>query len=326
MVVLIGDLHIKSSNKLEIDILLNDTITLIKERNEDTVIILGDTLDSNEKINMHCFMRVEIFIRELAKLANVYVLIGNHDRANNKVFLTKEHVFGPFKDIQNVFIVDDHIMTITWKGLKIALVPYVPNGKLMKAFKICGLNVKDFDLVCHHSEVANCSINKLSGSKCDIWEPDYPLAIGGHIHSFEIVANNMIYIGTPMQHCFGESPENKGIFILDENLELELIELNIPKKITIKIDYKDISTVVISPKDKTRLIIRGPKSMVKEILHNDEYKQKFKGVRIMFDDVSVKKKSSIEFRSNMSFIDRLKSSLDANPIMKEKFEKFFNID
>jgi len=323
MILVIGDPHFKPNNKLETEILLTDVLTIIQQREIDFVILLGDILDNHEKIDLKCFKRVENFIAAVSELKPLYILIGNHDRVNNKVFMTDEHVFGPYKRWHNVYIVDDHCETLIWREKKICMVPYVPNGMFMKALEHSSIDVEEYDLVFGHSELHGCSINKISGNKCDVWPESYPLTIQGHIHSFEVVGNNVIYVGTPYQQTFGESHENKGVFLVNENLELEMIELNIPKKVTKRINYTEISSVDINPNEKTRLIITGPKTMIKEILLTPEYQEKFKDVKIVFNDVKTKKKSKFEFRSNMSFMDRLLSELSKNVDMNESFKKFF---
>lgn len=324
MILCIGDPHFKSNNKLETELLLLNILTILHTRTIDFVVILGDVLDNHEKIDMKCFIRMTNFIDKISELKQVYILVGNHDRSNNKVFLTDEHIFTPFKRWNNVYIVDDHCKTIEWEGKKICMVPYVPNGMFMSALKRFDLNPKDFDLFFSHQEFAGCSINKISGAKCDVWEPDYPMNVAGHIHNFEILNDNLVYVGTPFQHSFGESAENRGVWLINTDLELEIVELDIPKKITLRIDYTEISTVVIEPNQKTRLIITGPKSIIKEVLQNDVYKEKFKGVKIVFDNKNKKKKTKIEFRSNMAFIDRLSNGLDANTEIKSKFQRFFS--
>lgn len=323
MILVVGDPHFKPNNKLETELLLADVLSIIRTRDVDFVILMGDILDNHEKIDLKCFKRAENFIAAVSELKPLYILIGNHDRANNKVFMTDEHVFGPYKRWHNVHIVDDHCETLTWREKRICMVPYVPNGMFMKALEHCSLDVYDFDLFFGHSEFQGCSINKLSQNKCDVWDESYPMNIQGHIHSFEVVGNNLVYVGTPFQQTFGESHENKGVFLIDEDLGLELIELNIPKKVTKRINYTEISSVEINPSEKTRLIITGPKTMIKEILLTPEYQQKFKDVKIVFNDVKTKKKSKFEFRTNMSFMDRLASELSKNVEMDNSFKKFF---
>lgn len=324
-ICVIGDMHFKPNNKQETDKVLSSTIKIINNSNIAFIVVLGDTLDNHEKIDMKCFIRMENFIDELSKLKMTYILIGNHDRINNKVFMTTEHVFGPFKRWNNVHIVDDHCHVIEWKNMKVCFVPYVPNGRFMEALAFSNINLNEINLVFSHSEFANCSINKISGSKCDEWLPHFPLNIAGHIHSFEHSSDNLIYVGTPFQHSFGENDKNKGIFIINEDLNLELRELNIPKKVTQRIDYTEINNVKINKNEKTRLIISGPKAMVKEILSNVELQERFNDVKIMFNDSETsKKRHKIKFRTTMSFIDRLSSALDANPDMKILFSNFFD--
>lgn len=328
-ILVVGDPHFKHNNRIETDKLLEDIVSMIKIKSIDIVVVLGDIMNDHEKIDLKVFKRVEKFITEISDLTQIYILIGNHDRVNNKVFLTDEHVFGPYKRWKNVYIVDDHCPVITWKNLNICLAPFVPDGRFMEALNISKIDLTKIDLIFCHQEFTNCSINKITKSKCDEWLPHYPLIISGHIHHYEISSDNLIYLGTPFQHNFGDNPNNRGIFLLNESMEIEFHELSIPKKIVIEVDYKDIDEIELNNRDKFKILIRGPKNIVKDILQNRSYQEKFSGVKIVFVDETenVKtKRQNRQFKKTMTFLDRLSYSLKQNEEMNEIFHFFFSED
>ena len=58
------------------------------------------------EIHTQALCRANSFLIDLSKLRKTYVLIGNHDRINNNVFLTDEHPFTGLKGETNIVIVD----------------------------------------------------------------------------------------------------------------------------------------------------------------------------------------------------------------------------
>ena len=96
--LLIGDPHFKNDNAYESNQLIEEIYKLIKKNNYDKIIILGDILDTHEKINLRPFLKATEFIINLSKITKTYVLIGNHDRRNNNIFLTEEHPFLALKN------------------------------------------------------------------------------------------------------------------------------------------------------------------------------------------------------------------------------------
>jgi predicted phosphodiesterase len=322
MILIIGDPHLSKSNSLETDQLLKDILFIIDNKKIDFVVILGDIMHDHDTCKIPIMMRVHEMIEKISDRVMVYILIGNHDRVNNKVYLTDEHAFNAYKKWKNVVIVDT-AKTTTWNDKKICFMPFVPDGRYMEALKDCEIDPMNFDLFFAHQEFLKCSINKLTKSKCDDWLDEYPLTISGHIHEYEMVGSNLIYVGTPFNHTYGEKGE-KGLFILHPEMELEMVKLNIPKKVTKTISHEDIDSLVIDPNEKLKLIIDGPIALVKTILSNPKYMEKLDGVKIQFKDRTKKvKQNEMVFQSNKSFLMRLREGLNADNEMKPVFESIF---
>ena len=318
-IFIVGDPHIKQDNKKETDQLLSDCIRLIKERNPDFIVCLGDVFDDGEYVYHGVMARVNEFILELSKLKPLYVLVGNHDRSNPKTFLGEEHVLIPWKNLPNVTIVDT-CHTMVWRDKKICMVCYVPNNRFHEACDVCDIEIMDYDLFFSHQEYKGCQINQLTGSECDVWKKKYPLNIAGHIHNKETVAHNLIYVGTPMQQTFAE-PTNKGVYLLNYAFQLEQLQLSIQKKIHYKINYEEITTVVFEKGAKIKVTITGPTEDVKKILKESEMVKKFKGAMIIYKDTSkVRKRKNVV--SNMSFEKRLKQRLNSDDRLKKVFNKY----
>lgn len=316
-IFIIGDPHFKKSNKKETDNLISDCLEIFKREVPDFIVILGDVYDNGEYVYHGCIMRVYNMITTFKAICPVYILIGNHDRPNNKVFLTNEHPFNDWKDVPGVTIVD-RCHTMEWKCKKICMMPYVPNGMFHKACQECNVNIRDFDIFFCHQEFKYCDTNMITGSECDEWLPDYPLNVAGHIHKKQTIKGNLFYVGTPFQTRFGEDTD-KGVYFLDENLDFEQIELTIPKKVEISIHYTEIDKLLdVDPNSTMKIVITGPKETIKEILKRPEFAEKIGNAIINYKDNTKIRKCKNEVLVNTPFEERLKILLK-----NEKKRKLF---
>jgi isoleucyl-tRNA synthetase len=68
-------------------------------------------------------MKAEEMIRLLSEIAPTFLIIGNHDRPNNSVFLTNEHTFNSMKQWENTYVVDK-VTDITLKDKRFIFVSY----------------------------------------------------------------------------------------------------------------------------------------------------------------------------------------------------------
>ena len=317
-VLLIGDPHFKKNNQRDTDILMSDIMAIIEQRDISFVVILGDVMDNHANVDIPVFRRVHQLIAQISSFKPLFILIGNHDRINNKDFMTDIHAFNAYKMWPNVVIVD--VPTITeWNDKKICLVPFVPDGRYMEALEYYDIDPMNFDLFFSHQEFNGCLTNKQTGSKCDSWQSDFPLNISGHIHENEIVSHNLIYIGTPFQQNFGEST-NKALYLLsdDDGFSLEPISINVPVKVTRTINYTEIDTIKISETERLKLTIIGPIAEVRQLVANNA--EKFKDVKIMFKDPTKEKVFKSQFQPMLSFRDRFFQALSQDLKMKSVFE------
>lgn len=294
--LIIGDLHIKTCNERQLAILINDVMNIIVNNVIAFIVLLGDTLDNMGKIDMECLCRAADLFELLTSTGKqVFVLIGNHDRKNNREYMNNRHPFRGFERypgitiVSRCFVYDFPLREIgvdTDQIMKFCFVPYVPNGMYMKALNDCGINPLEMSMFFSHAEFDGCDISKLSKTKWEVWPADYPLNLSGHVHNYQIVQDNMSYLGTPWQHDFTE-PANKGVFLLDlTNSEFKLtkIALKIPQKLEIKVNYTELQNLVLDPNMEIRLRIYGPTAYVQEIMKRPDMAAKFSNVSKRFED------------------------------------------
>jgi hypothetical protein len=236
--------------------------------------------------------------------------------------MTNEHPFNALKLWPRTHVIDS-CTPFERDGVHFTCCCYIPNGRFLEALKDCNIDIENMNIIFSHSEFANCKINKITKSSCDIWPENYPHNIAGHIHDFEIVQPNLIYVGTPYQQTFSERSD-KGIYLctFEEGKPiLEKILCNIPKKIYLQVSYKDLYDLQI-PQGDVKIKIIGPSAEIKKLLQSSDLKKKFSQVRVTFEETS--KITEIPYRTPLSsFSSRLREKVSENPKYQKIFEEIF---
>jgi DNA repair exonuclease SbcCD nuclease subunit len=126
----IGDVHVKTDNSEEIDILLHEIQRISKQYNFDYIIVGGDVMHYHERLFTQCLNKSISFLKSLTDIAYTYVLVGNHDYINNSEFLTQNHWMNSIKNWDNLKIVDEVI-----EEKEFMLCPYVYPGRFIEALE-----------------------------------------------------------------------------------------------------------------------------------------------------------------------------------------------
>jgi len=252
----IGDPHFKVSNRREMRVFTKACIESINEHEPDFIVVMGDVLDRHENIHVHALMDATEFLVDLSKITKTYVLMGNHDRPNNSNFLTNEHPFTALKGLPNIIIVDNVVV-----DGEFMFVPYVPPGRFHEAIE--GYSLTDLTCIFAHQEFRGANYKCIVSSIGDVWAETLPLVVSGHIHEYQQIQDNIIYVGTPLQHNFGDKDDcsvSYFEFSPDEFTE-ERIYLDVPKKRIVKLDHEEVKDWLskdISFNGNTKLVVSGP--------------------------------------------------------------------
>ena len=247
-----------------------------------------------------------IFIKELAKIKYTFVLVGNHDRINNKVFLTEEHSLIGLKNQKNINIVDK-----VFKFKHFLFVPYVEPGRFQEALDTLSFDMSEVKAIFAHQEFYGAQMKSIKSEIGDKWLESQAPIFSGHIHSYQQVQANIFYIGTPYQLNFGES-EDKALALLNvtsDSFNIERIYLNYIKKKTLIIKADDLEKIELAKDIMWRLIIEDDVKYIKKILSQSHIKEKIKDCQINFKITQEKK---IERKDNFicSFNDLLEANLN----------------
>ena len=322
-ILLIGDPHFKVSNPLESRQFHDEVLKNIKnlEKQIDFIVILGDILDTHEKIHMQPFCRAINFLKMVATFKRTFVLIGNHDRINNNVYMTDEHPFSSLKgSIDNLVIVDK-----TYFEEGFCFVPYVPNGRFLEAI---GDNLERSDCFFAHQEFSGCKMGGIISENGDEWDEKFPPVFSGHIHDHQIPQKNIIYTGTPFQHSFGDD-EDKGIFLLkfenESSWELQKIELEIIKKKSVTMNISEFKDYKIPKNCLLKIGFVGDPVLIKKIVETKEIRSKIDKNKIKYRIIDKGSKKIINNGKTNNFFENLRKRIEISDIeIKTLFNEIYN--
>ena len=350
-VLCLGDPHFKINNVREMDEMTTKFLETARNLKPDFIVCLGDILDRHSNIHVIPLKMAIEFLKQISLIADLYIVIGNHDRPNNSNFCTDEHPFTACKFWDRTVVADKPLI-IERQGRKFIFVPYVPPGRFAEALllldpieeersvngeeKDVQLSTQDEDdedgvsnsEVCEPgvtavipsipTEVGDSStptevptdrtptdqpeqtptdqtpteqpdktpteqpeqtslcptspskterlIKILKDCTClfahqemfaakmgdgieskhgDHWPHIYPLCISGHIHHYDDLQSNMIYVGTPMQHESNDtSTKTISVFTFDKSgsFDHERIDLNLVRKYIVYLRPNEVFT------------------------------------------------------------------------------------
>lgn len=319
-VLLIGDPHFKVSNAVESEALSKHIISVVKERKPDLVVNLGDTLDTHNKAEVYPFTRAVNFMLELAEIVPTVMIIGNHDRPNNSDFQSPYHFFSGMKKVPNLTIVDK--ATVVKIGEHSFLcVPYVPPGRFKEAiFTVCTEEeLKGMTAVFAHQEFYHAKMGSILSEVGDKWELDLPVVYSGHIHEYQILQENVIYVGSPIPHGFGDKG-SYGLYEVNWNgkeRKDERLLFTIRERKTYKIKASEVKE--FEPKHESkhllpplvRIVITGTQAELKSAnLQSKVAKWKEKGYKVQFKAERTETILPASRPCNRSYLDRLYEALN----------------
>ncbi len=265
----IGDPHFKRDNSIETDFLFSEIERILSSDHFDFVVVLGDTIDSFRKIDIDVLTRSVKFLRMIVEnCGELILLIGNHDRMNQIDFLSDISPFYALKFWERTHVVDSPLL-LEREGEKFLFVPYVYPGRFLEAISPFEKEIEKIKLIFSHQEFRGASLGTTL-SESEEYPPSFPLNISGHIHSFQKIKENLVYVGTPYQQTFGDYSDKilLEVEIFDSEISVSTKKIEyIKKKIEIISDsqLKDYSPSS-DEKERIKLIINGNPKKIKRLL------------------------------------------------------------
>lgn len=329
-VLFIGDIHIKHTNREEIEVLMK-TVSTMNVDEIDAIIVAGDVLDTHERVDVQLMNRAYDLFRMLRDKKLTYVLVGNHDYINNQQFLSDNHWMTGLKEWRDVVIVDRPIKI---KG-DLVLVPYVFPGRFVEALD----NVPDWKscrCIFAHQEIRGCKMGAFESTQGDEWDESWPSVISGHIHERQVCQPNVFYPGSIISHAFGETEREDGHglsvfkFRDDNTFEETVVRLNVDRKRTLFISVGD----KIDDSDMIRcnkFSMSGSACAIAAFKQSTRYKDmKRLGLKVVFrlkDDIDAAVPKYLKPKKRKIFTDILSKLVEKerNVMLEEDYKMVFKV-
>lgn len=229
-----SDIHIGlgQDSSMWHDIVLNFAKWAAKEYIKagiNDIIIPGDIFHNRNEISVNTVAVATEFF-DILKDFRLFISAGNHD----SYYKDRSDVnsISILKGWKNIIIVDKEPLVLEAGDKTISLIPW-------------GTDIKDIpktDICFGHFEINTFYMNGFKqcdhGLESKSLLDKAPLVISGHFHKKDhrqYKNGQIVYVGSPYQHNFGDCGDSRGIYILDiKNIGLEYIENTIsPKHIKI---------------------------------------------------------------------------------------------
>jgi len=189
MLLAIGDPHIKAKLLPDFYAVFDEILELIVKKHITEVVILGDVLHNNTRLDLQCLYDATNFIMDIAMICPVVVIMGNHDMINNSQICNPVSAFHALSKVHNVTVVTKPVM---WHDY--LCIPYLPKGMFKEHVEPL-LQYKP-KIIFAHQEFKDSKDGKFVSLDGDSWtKQDGPLVISGHIHE-EQRLNNVYYTGS----------------------------------------------------------------------------------------------------------------------------------
>jgi DNA repair exonuclease SbcCD nuclease subunit len=287
-ILFIGDQHFQINNIQEVEIFIEKMTNLAKAKKPTLIIAAGDLLDTHERLHTIPLNKAYEFLDNMRKIAETYVIVGNHDMINHVQFLNSNHWLNGIKEWKNITVVDTVVSKVI-NDCKFIFSPFVYPGRFEEALNTCKDEWKDAHCIFAHQEFFGCKMGAIISVEGDKWSLDYPNVISGHIHSHQKPQKNIFYPGSAMQHAFGESSKNiiAHLTFTSSNktqYELEEIDLELPRKKIVYMDVENIDEYVLpETEDKIKITVSGCYDDFKALKKTKKYKKLIKdGIKVVF--------------------------------------------
>lgn len=326
-ILLIGDPHFKEKGIKRYKQMSEDICKYAYEKKPHLIVILGDTLHKHESAHEAAFNMAYDMIIELSRAHEVVLLIGNHDYCNNQQFLTDKHFFNPLKKIANITVVDKptHIEKL---GFSFGFCPYVYPGRFHEALStyFTAEKLREQDIIFAHQEILGVQMGSIKSEIGDPWPSDYPFLICGHIHEYNELQDNVIYVGTPIQHNFGDG-SNKGIYLLhldEESYEFERLQLNVPLKKVIRTTADKVKNLKVPENAEVKVVISCTISEYSKLERLGIIEDlENRNVVVVHEDSSIQT-FSVEEDVSETFLESLKKKISHDEDLLSRYNTIFS--
>lgn len=268
--VLISDIHFTPAT-LELATSSLMQAQLEAARLNVPLVIAGDTLDTKAVIRAECANKVISILQESSCTINTYVLVGNHDKINEK---SNEHALNFLEPYCT--LVDE----VRWvPELDSYLIPYKSNVEELK--HILSILTKNTRVIMHQG-VLGADMGHYVQDKTSLPKEAFAdfRVISGHYHKRQDIkcgrpqqgaVGLFSYIGNPYTLSFGEANDpEKGFQILNSDGILTFVPTNLRRHVILECRVQDLNgPMMLTSQDLLWVKVTGTKRELDQLDKNE---------------------------------------------------------
>lgn len=208
--------------------------------------------------------------------------------------------------------------------------------------------LKPYTAIYAHQEIRHAKMGAIISQDGDVWFPNWPYMISGHVHDYDQLCPNMLYTGTPIQHAYGDR-DDKTISLVEwsddiekadedvaeamlnayEGIKHKRININVPKKILIKITCEQAKTYKAPPNKQIKLEVSGTSAEIKSIIKHSNIKElTLQNVKIVYKDISILNTEEIAQKQllcqGLKYSERLYKEIENDPRLLKMYNSIFH--
>lgn len=230
---------------------------LIEELNRreiKTILFTGDIHDTRQSINVEALINTKRLFQTKMKDFDIHIILGNHDMYyENSYGITSLELF---EDIPNVTVYRKNVVVKKFLNKNWYLFPWITADRETKVVEFLNKMaqkpraVRDNTVLFGHFEMFGINMEGRNVSTFGLDPNLYMNAashvFSGHYHgqsSIEKGSDKLMYIGSPYPMTFANANQSHGVWILDEEMNMEYIENNISPTFKDVWDTDDIDAI-----------------------------------------------------------------------------------
>lgn len=268
--ILLTDTHLKENN-LEINIsIFRQAAEYALKNNLNRIYHLGDVFDSRKAQSLVVLRDGFLTILDMLKQMGVelYVIPGNHDKTS---YQSEASFLDPFRE-HSALILTTGVGKVETLEIDLYFIPFFSDDIYKEKLETIKTLKTKRNILLTHIGITGAVMN--NGSAIDGVDQNlfdkFDQVFVGHYHDKQIFKDKFNYIGSSIQHNFGEGPE-KGLTLLFDDLSFETHELEFPRYHKIEVYAKDLTLHDIeeirkeneSNHDNLRIVLIGDESEIK---------------------------------------------------------------
>lgn len=184
----------------------------------DMVVFCGDLVHTHGRLDIDVLNVAISGLKKIANRTHCYALIGNHDIKNANLDLGELFVATGWTPVAR----NNGVNAVTYanKKKKIASMGFVSYMEDKKAMKEILTNGPTPDFMFLHNGVQGVPVGSGFEIPDETINPEdmrknKTLTFTGHYHRHQKVNDNLVVVGSPMQHTWGDSGDERGFILLD---------------------------------------------------------------------------------------------------------------